>query len=61
MKYFIVISYYSGTDCIGYIPAPFSTRALNTNKISEGGNNQNDMLLSLGKAISGLPQCTGNK
>ena len=33
------------------VPAPFSTKALNNNKINEGGNNQNEILLSLGKAI----------
>lgn len=30
------------------VPAPFSTNALNNNKISEGGNNQNEMLFNLG-------------
>ena len=43
------------------VPAPFSTRELNNNNINEGGNNQNEMLLSLGNAISGAPICTGNK
>ena len=37
------------------VPTPFSTKPeLSNNKI-EGGNNQNDILFSLGKAISGLP------
>lgn len=43
------------------VPTPFSTKALNTNKISEGGSNQNEILFSLGKAISGAPQCIGKK
>ena len=30
------------------VPAPFSTKALNNNKISEGGNNQNDILFKRG-------------
>jgi hypothetical protein len=30
------------------VPTPFSTKALNTNKISEGGSNQNEILFSLG-------------
>ena len=30
------------------VPAPFSTNALNNNKINEGGNNQNEMLFNLG-------------
>ena len=55
-------------DCIpdkgGYtvhpVPAPFSTKALNNNNINEGGNNQNDTLFNLGKAISGAPIKTGN-
>jgi hypothetical protein len=56
-------------DCIpakgGYtvqpVPAPFSTKELNNNKINAGGNNQNDILFNLGNAISGLPQCIGKK
>lgn len=43
------------------VPAPFSTRALISNNNNEGGNNQNDTLFNLGKAISGAPQCTGKK
>jgi hypothetical protein len=43
------------------VPAPFSTRALTNNKISEGGNNQKLILFNLGKLISTAPICTGNK
>lgn len=45
VKYLIVITYYSGT---GNVPAPFSTKELNNNKIKEGGNNQKDILFNLG-------------
>jgi len=37
------------------VPTPFSTKLEPNNKKIEGGNNQKDILLSLGKAISGLP------
>ena len=43
------------------VPAPFSTKELNNNNINEGGNNQNEILFSLGNAISGAPTCTGKK
>ena len=43
------------------VPAPLSISALTSNKISEGGNNQKLTLLSLGKAISGLPNKIGTK
>ena len=43
------------------VPAPYSTKELNNNKINAGGNNQNEILFNLGKAISGLPQCIGKK
>ena len=43
------------------VPAPFSTNALNNNNSNDGGNNQKETLFSLGKAISGAPQCTGKK
>jgi hypothetical protein len=42
------------------VPAPFSTAAEDTNKIREGGNNQNLKLLSRGNAISGAPSISGN-
>ena len=35
-----------------FVPAPFSTNELNNNKINDGGNNQNEILFSLGKAIN---------
>ena len=37
------------------VPAPPSAKDPTNNKINEGGNNQKDILLSLGKAISGAP------
>lgn len=43
------------------VPAPFSTKELNNNKIKEGGKSQKDTLFNLGKAISTAPQCTGKK
>ena len=51
MEFSIIITYYSGT---GYVPAPFSTNALNNNKIKEGGNNQKLILFNLGKAINNV-------
>ena len=51
MKFIIVITYYPGT---GNVPAPFSTNALNNNKIKEGGNNQKLILFNLGKAINNV-------
>jgi hypothetical protein len=43
------------------VPAPFSIPLANKNSIKLGGNNQNDILLSLGNAISGPPTNSGNK
>jgi hypothetical protein len=37
------------------VPTPFSTKLDPNNNKIDGGNNQKDILLSLGKAISGLP------
>ena len=52
-----------GPDNGGYtvhpVPAPPSTRLDPNNKINAGGNNQNDMLFNLGKAISGAPIIKG--
>ena len=45
VKFIIVITYYPGT---GFVPAPFSTNALNNNNIKEGGNNQKLILFNLG-------------
>lgn len=41
------------------VPTPFSTAAEETNKVSEGGSNQNLILLRRGKAISGAPNIRG--
>ena len=43
------------------VPAPCSTKALASSRISEGGSNQNEMLFNRGKAISGAPICTGTR
>lgn len=45
VKFFIVITYYSGT---GKVPAPCSTKELANNNINEGGNNQKLILFNLG-------------
>jgi hypothetical protein len=42
------------------VPAPFSTAADETRRIKEGGSNQNLILFSRGKAISGAPNIKGN-
>eukprot|EP00172_Hildenbrandia_rubra_P001784 Plantae.Rhodophyta-Hildenbrandia_rubra.ctg238.p1 GENE.Plantae.Rhodophyta-Hildenbrandia_rubra.ctg238~~Plantae.Rhodophyta-Hildenbrandia_rubra.ctg238.p1 ORF type:complete len:137 (-),score=1.72 Plantae.Rhodophyta-Hildenbrandia_rubra.ctg238:1754-2164(-) len=41
------------------VPAPISTKAETKSKHKEGGSNQKLMLLSRGKAISGLPIIIG--
>jgi hypothetical protein len=41
------------------VPAPPSTNDDDNNKINAGGNNQNEMLFNLGKAISGAPIIKG--
>jgi len=41
------------------VPAPFSTAAEETRRINEGGNSQNLILFSRGKAISGAPSIRG--
>lgn len=41
------------------VPAPFSTAADITSRVSEGGRSQNLILLSRGKAISGAPNIRG--
>jgi hypothetical protein len=55
--------WYSIDDNGGYtvhpVPAPPSTRLDPNNKINAGGNNQNEMLFNLGKAISGAPIING--
>lgn len=57
----VFLKHLAGGYTVQPVPTPFSTKALNTNKISEGGSNQNEILFSLGKAISGAPQCIGKK
>jgi len=42
------------------VPAPFSTAADDKSSISEGGSNQNLILLSRGNAISGAPSISGS-
>lgn len=41
------------------VPAPFSTAAEDTRRISDGGSSQNLMLFSRGNAISGAPSIRG--
>jgi hypothetical protein len=41
------------------VPAPFSTAADDTNRISDGGRSQNLRLFSRGNAISGAPSING--
>jgi len=41
------------------VPAPDSTKVEDNNKNKDGGNNQNEMLFILGKAISGAPIIRG--
>lgn len=41
------------------VPAPFSTAAEDTSRISEGGSSQNLMLFSRGNAMSGAPSIRG--
>lgn len=41
------------------VPAPFSTAADDTSRISDGGSSQNLKLLSRGNAISGAPSISG--
>jgi len=42
------------------VPAPFSTAAENTSNVKEGGSNQNLMLFSRGKAMSGAFSISGS-
>jgi hypothetical protein len=41
------------------VPAPFSTAAEETNRISDGGSSQNLRLFSRGNAISAAPSING--
>ena len=50
----------SGGYTVHPVPAPFSTAADATNRIREGGNNQNLRLFIRGKAISGAPSISGS-
>lgn len=49
----------SGGYTVQPVPAPFSTAAEETNRISEGGSSQNLILFSRGKAMSGAPSIKG--
>ena len=49
----------SGGYTVHPVPAPFSTADLMRSKIRAGGKNQNLILLSRGKAISGEPNIKG--
>ena len=41
------------------VPTPFSTAALASNKVRDGGSNQNLILFNRGKAMSGAPNIKG--
>jgi hypothetical protein len=41
------------------VPAPFSTAADESNRISDGGSSQNLILFRRGKAMSGAPNIRG--
>jgi len=49
----------SGGYTVHPVPAPFSTAADDTRRISEGGINQNLRLFRRGNAISGAPNING--
>jgi len=49
----------SGGYTVQPVPAPFSTAAEDTRRISEGGRSQNLILLRRGNAISGAPSIRG--
>lgn len=49
----------SGGYTVHPVPAPFSTNADDSRRISAGGNSQNLILLSRGNAISGAPSISG--
>jgi len=49
----------SGGYTVHPVPAPPSTSDDDINKINAGGNNQNEILFNLGKAISGAPIING--
>lgn len=49
----------SGGYTVHPVPAPFSTAADDTRRISEGGINQNLRLFRRGNAISGAPNISG--
>jgi hypothetical protein len=51
----------SGGYIVHPVPAPFSIMLAKTNNNKLGGNNQKDILLSLGKAMSGPPTINGIK
>ena len=51
----------SGGYTVHPVPAPFSTNALASRRIREGGSSQNEILFSRGNAISGAPICTGTR
>lgn len=49
----------SGGQTVHPVPAPFSTAADDTNRISDGGRSQNLKLFNRGNAISGAPSIRG--
>lgn len=51
----------SGGYTVHPVPAPFSTAADDTSRISDGGSNQNLKLFIRGNAMSGAPSIRGTK
>ena len=51
----------SGGYTVHPVPAPFSISVLARRRIRLGQSSQNEMLLSLGNAISGAPTITGQR
>lgn len=50
----------SGGYTVHPVPAPFSTAADLTSRISDGGSSQNLRLFSRGNAMSGAPSISGS-
>ena len=49
----------SGGYTVHPVPTPFSTAALASNRVRDGGSNQNLILFNRGNAISGAPSIRG--
>lgn len=49
----------SGGYTVQPVPTPFSTAALESRRVRDGGSSQNLILFNRGKAISGAPSIKG--